>query len=71
MQVKPNMSFLELGTLTDKPDLNLRVGKEPIERVTSTKYLGVILDDHLTFEEHTSFVYKTASKKLGILTGFT
>ena len=43
------------------------VGDKPIERVSATKYLGVILDDHLTFEEHVSFVHKKASKKLGIL----
>ena len=50
-----------------KLDLKLTVGDRPIERVSSTKYLGVILDKHLNFEEHVSFVHKKASKKLGIL----
>ena len=45
----------------------MKVGTEPIERVSSIKYLGVILDEHLTFEEHISHVHNKASKKLGIL----
>ena len=31
------------------------------------KYLGVILDDHLTFDEHISHIITKSSKKLGIL----
>ena len=46
--------------LKDKPDLHLTVGNEPIEWVTSTKYLGMILDDHLTFEEHINYVHSKA-----------
>ena len=38
--------------MTTKPDLKLHVGQDKISRVTSMKYLGVILDDHLTFDEH-------------------
>ena len=41
--------------------------QEPIERVSSTKYLGVILDEHLTFEEHITYIHQKASKKTGIL----
>ncbi len=31
------------------------------------KYLGVILDDHLTFDEHITYIINKASKKLGVL----
>ena len=31
------------------------------------KYLGVILDDHLTFDEHITYIVNKASKKLGVL----
>ena len=31
------------------------------------KYLGVILDDHLSFDEHINYVLTKASIKLGIL----
>ena len=54
-------------TLTTKPDLNLKVGNDKIERATSMKYLGVILDDHLTFDEHIAYIINKSSKKLGVL----
>ena len=46
------MVFGSRKLLTAKPDLNLMVGDKPIKRVSSTKYLGIILDEHLSFEEH-------------------
>ena len=61
------MIFGTKHQLKDKPDLHLQVGNEPIERVTSTKYLGMILDDHLIFDEHITYVHNKATKKLGIL----
>ena len=51
--------------LTNKPDLNLTVGDSKIERVSSMKYLGVILDEHLTFDEHIAYILTKASKKTG------
>ena len=51
----------------NKPDLNLMIGNSKIERVSSMKYLRVILDKHLTFE-HVSYILTKSSKKLGILT---
>ncbi len=62
--------YIIFGTksqLKDKPDLQLKVGSEPIERVSMTKYLGVLLDQHLTFDDHISYIHKKATKKLGIL----
>ena len=53
--------------LTSKPDLNSTVGDNKIERVSSLKYLGVILDEHLTFDEHVAYILTKSSKKLGIL----
>ena len=53
--------------LTTKPDLNLYVGPNKIERVSSMKYLAVILDEHHTFDGHVSYVVNKASKKLGVL----
>ena len=31
------------------------------------KYLGVQLDEHLTYDEHVSYIIRKSSKKLGIL----
>lgn len=40
------------------PDSNIRIDGEKIERVTSYKYLGLILDDNLSFKEHIDHVKK-------------
>ena len=40
---------------------------EPIERVSCHKYLGVMLDEKLKFEDHTNYVLKKAGKKFGVL----
>ena len=53
--------------LQDKPDLNLKISGQKIERVSVMKYLGVLLDDTLTFEDHIQYVVDKATKKLGIL----
>ena len=68
--VAPYTKFVIFGQkalLRNKPDLRLMVGNEPVERVLSVKYLGVILDEYLTFEEQITHIYKKASKNLGIL----
>ena len=48
-------------------DLNIRIANEKIERVNHMKYLGMILDEKLTFDEHINQTYTKASQKLGIL----
>ena len=48
-------------------DLNIRIGNEKIEWVHHMKYLGMILDESLTFNEHVNQTYTKASQKLGIL----
>ena len=53
--------------LQDKPDLNLNISGQKIERVSTMKYLGVLLDDLLNFEEHIEYVVNKSTKKLGIL----
>ncbi len=62
--------YMVFGTktaLVHKPDLNIRIDGEKLERVSVMKYLGVFLDEHLTFSEHISTVCKKSSQKLGIL----
>ena len=53
--------------LRDKPDLNLTIGPDKIDRVNSFKYLGIILDEHLSFNEHVDYVVSKTSKKLGVI----
>ena len=59
--------FGSKNKITTIPDLNIKVGNDKIERVSSMKYLGVILDEHLTFDEHVTYIITKALKKLGIL----
>ena len=40
----------------DHDTLNLTIGNEVIDQVSSTKFLGLIIDEHLTFKNHVSFV---------------
>ena len=54
-------------SLQNKPDLHLYVGPDKTERTCEMKYLGVILDDHLTFDQHINYICNKSSKKLGIL----
>ena len=38
-----------------------------IERTTSIKFLGILLDEHLSWKNHISVVENKVSKKIGIL----
>ena len=50
--------------LSTKPDPHLQVVTVNIECVNSMKYLGVIIDKHLTFDEHITYVINKSSKIL-------
>ncbi len=43
------------------------IGGKKIKKVKSMKYLGVLLDDIQTFEDHVQYVIGKETKKLGIL----
>ena len=49
------------------PPLNLSINNEKLEQVTHIKYLGVILDDILSFDQHVDYMHSKAVKKLGIV----
>ena len=38
-----------------------------IKRITSIKYLGVLIDEHLTWKEHITIIGNKVSKNLGFL----
>ena len=46
---------------------NVKCGDADVKRVTSVKYLGVILDETLNFREHASAILKKANAKLSFL----
>ena len=47
-------------------DFELKIGATVLKRVTSYKYLGIIIDDKLTWKEHIDHVYKNIVKFVGI-----
>ncbi len=53
--------------LRDSYDYNLDINGEKIERVHSMEYLGVTLDDKLSFDEHITTVHSKAVTKLGLI----
>ncbi len=62
--------YMLFGTkhkLNNIPNFNLYMGGELLERVESFKYLGVKLDQHLTFQDHIDWVYRKSSMKLGAI----
>ena len=46
---------------------SLFINDMEIKRITSVKYLGVLIDEHLIWEEHITVVENKVSKNLGLL----
>ena len=51
----------------DETDINIRIRVAQLSRVTSTKFLGVTIDDRLSHGGHLSALYKQLSRVRGIL----
>ena len=51
-----------------KQKLNVILDNVSLERVNSTKFLGVIIDDNLTWKNHIDAISKTISRNIGMLT---
>jgi hypothetical protein len=48
-------------------DISISINDQQIQRVQNTKFLGIVLDEKLTWKEHISNVRKKVSKGIGIL----
>ena len=46
---------------------SLAINEKVIERTTSIKFLGILLDEHLSWKNHISVVENKVSKNIGIL----
>ena len=46
---------------------NLQIGNKNIERVSSIKFLGVMLDEHLSWKDHIKIVENKLAKNIGLL----
>ena len=61
---KPKMKKLK-NNLSALP--SFRVGGEEINLINETKYLGVVIDNCLTWESHISTLQKKISRAIGLL----
>ena len=61
-------NYIIFGTKTNiSSDLNLFYRNEKIARVFHTKFLGVVIDDKLSWNQHVNNLCNTLSKNIGIL----
>lgn len=47
--------------------LSVNINNKPLKQVKSSKFLGVIIDEHLSWNEHTKYLKSKLSKAIGIL----
>ena len=63
-------NFVIFRTQQKKIDFNvtLILNRKAIEQKTYVKYLGMLVDEHLTWEEHITAISKKISRSIGIVT---
>ncbi|XP_067622537.1 probable RNA-directed DNA polymerase from transposon BS isoform X1 [Eurosta solidaginis] len=59
--------WMIMGSRVTQDDVSLKIANTPIERVTRIKYLGIIIDDKLKFDEHLKYIEGKISKKIGFM----
>lgn len=60
-------NFILFSTKQTKVDIKINIDKFEIERVKHTKFLGVIINEKLTWDDHILLVCNKVSKHVGIL----
>ena len=59
--------FMVIGDSSSSNNYTISIAGQPIERVSKIKYLGVMIDDRLTFKDHCEYIAKKMSKKVNFL----
>ena len=62
--------FIIIGSnqpLSNLDSISVTVDDKPIEEVSSFTYLGVIINKHLTWQDHVEYISGKINKKLGLL----
>ena len=68
--VNPNKSnFIVIGhpSKTYQLDFDLYLNNVKLPSCKSTKLLGIVIDDHLSWDDHVHYLLKKMSPKLGLL----
>ena len=59
--------MLFLNKKVIQPNVTIEINGQPITCVTKTKFLGVIIDNKLTWKEHISYICGKVAKGIGII----
>jgi len=51
--------YMTFGKAKNLPDFNIKINDEKIKRVKTFKYLGLVLDENLSFKQHIDHVMKS------------
>ena len=55
------------NTETNLEDRLIKIGETPIKQVSETKFLGIIIDDKLTWNPQIQYLRRKLSSSIGIL----
>ena len=67
LNVDKSSFMLFKGSNGEDIDLNISVNSKPLTRVTKVKFLGVIVDEKLSWKPHIGYISRKISKSLGIM----
>ena len=64
---KTNFMLFSLSRQVRASTFQILLNDQRIERVTSTKFLGILIDDSLSWQPHVAYISKKLSKSIGII----
>ena len=64
---KTNYIIMTPSARESSDEITIQINGQKIERVTETKFLGVILDHKLTFKSHIDYISNKIAKCIGII----
>ena len=68
IRVKQNQCSLEVGRILPNHQIFcIQLYGKTLERVAKFSYLGVVLDDNLSWKDHVEYVSSKVSRRLGLL----
>ena len=52
---------------TNRDEYELKIRNDAIQRVSIIKYLGIMINDHLSFDDNLKYITTKISRKIGIM----